>query len=716
MAKAERERKLAKKNGLLEVESETQSEKPKKKKKRHIDEEQVTEVQTAVEEDLGVPVVPKKKKKRNRDQENDENEVENVPAEKKVKKDSSEEKKSRETREVEEDVEEKSSKIEINGHEEKKSKKDKKKKEEKSLPKGAVPLDDFPLVSAETKICLRGRGFESLFEIQALSFGPIFKGKDTVGKAKTGCGKTLAFVLPVVEKIVAESMCTKKPRRTPLCVVVAPTRELARQIFVEFEIICKAHSLVAACFYGGTPFGPQCHQIRDGLDVMVCTPGRILDHIRRETVDLSKVRFAILDEADEMLSMGFQEDVEEILRALTHEGLQRLFFSATLPSWLNHLIENQMTKPVWIDVTSGDDNQTNTNISHQCIACAPFARGDTLGDLVKAHAGSLYGKTIVFCDSKKEVGELCQHAKLVQLGAGMLHGDIPQESREVTLENFRTGRIKCLVATDVASRGLDIPSVDLVVNTRAPTDIDTYVHRSGRTARAGKKGTCITFYSLKEEYMIRILRSKLGIPIKRVGPPLPTDIVRTAATDATKMIDNIPAENVEAFSEAAKQLIEDRGAESVLAAALAAMTGYSSRVQGRSLISSMEGMTTMLMHSTFELWTGGKAWGMLRDRCWDVSSSATGMQICDGKKTACFDVPSNMVKQVLDAEQWDGVTFSVATELPNIEARASDSNADWDMFKTQKAAFRQRIMNKRDGEKRGKGAKGGKGKGKGKGK
>eukprot|EP00397_Hematodinium_sp_SG-2012_P015599 GEMP01015889.1.p1 GENE.GEMP01015889.1~~GEMP01015889.1.p1 ORF type:complete len:689 (+),score=166.00 GEMP01015889.1:57-2123(+) len=677
--KAKKHKKENKENAQLEN-GETHELPVKKKKKRVLEEAAIVEeVEEAVE-------IPKKKKRSREEVKEDEDEPASPRKEKKLKKEKKEKKKAEAA--AAEDA------------------------ERAPLPAGAVHLDDFPQLSETTKNCLRGRGFESLFEIQAKAFPPIFEGKDTVGKAKTGCGKTLAFVLPVVEKIIAGKMSTLKPRRAPLCVVVAPTRELAKQIFNEFEITCKAHSLVAACFYGGTPFGPQCHQIRDGLDFMVCTPGRILDHIRRETVDLSKVRFAILDEADEMLSMGFQEDVEEIMKALTHDGLQRLFFSATLPTWLNHLVETHMTKPIWIDVTSGENNQTNQNISHQCIACAPFSRGDTLGDLVKAHAGALFGKTIVFCDSKKEVGELCQHAKLIQLGAGMLHGDIPQESREVTLENFRSGKIKCLVATDVASRGLDIPSVDLVVNTRVPTDIDTYVHRSGRTARAGKKGTCITFYSLREEYMIRILRSKLGIPINRVGPPMPTDIVRTASKDAQKMIDNIPAENVEAFMEAARQLIEDRGAESCLAAALAAMTGYSSRVQARSLISSMEGMTTMILNSPSEIWTGGKAWGMLRDRCWDVSSSATGMQICAGKKTACFDVPSNMVKQVLSAEEWDGVTFSEASALPDIEERASDSNADWDMLKSHKAAFRDRIMGKRDAEKRG---KGGKGKGKGKG-
>jgi len=590
----------------------------------------------------------------------------------------------------------------------------KKKTEKKERPKGAVGLDEIPKLSEKSKELLRERGFDCLFEIQVKSFSPIFEGKDTVGKAKTGCGKTLAFVLPVVEKIIQEKMSSHKPRRSPLCVVVAPTRELAKQIFNEFELNCKSRDLKAACFYGGTMFGPQCQTIREGLDVMVCTPGRMLDHIRRETVDLSKVKFAILDEADEMLAMGFKDDVEEILGSMTGEKVQKLFFSATLPDWLNQLIEKHMDNATWIDVTSGE-NHTNTNITHQCIACMPFARADTLGDLIKVHAGAIYGKTIVFCDSKKEVGELCQHSKLVGLGAGMLHGDIPQEAREVTMENFRTGKIKCLVATDVASRGLDIPSVDLVVNTRPPTDVDMYVHRSGRTARAGKTGTCITFYGQKEEYVIRILRSKLGVPITRVGPPLPADIVRSAGKDAVKLIDNIPTENIEYFLDSAKTLIEDRGAEYCLAAALAAMTGYHTRVESRSLLCGMENFVTIIMSTKIEMWSSGKGWNLLRDRSWEISQEARGMQLLVDKSKCAFDVPASMVKQLLAAETWDGVTFEVATGLPEIGEKESCINADWKALSSRRQEFRERIMGKKNTEKSGKGKGGGKGKGKGKG-
>jgi len=681
--------------------------------KERQEQEEASKMETVQEEST------KMKKKKNEEKENIESTKEVITDifEKKKKKKRSIE----EVKEEEKDITVKEEVTEEKNKKKRKKDNDKKIKDEepedeiKDLPKGAVALDKFKQISETSRNMLKGRGFNCLFEIQAKSFTPIFEGKDTVGKAKTGCGKTLAFVLPVVEKIIQEKLSTHKPRRTPLCIVVAPTRELARQIATEFETVCSGHDLKSGCFYGGTLFGPQCQAIRDGLDIMVCTPGRILDHIRRETVDLKNVKFAILDEADEMLSMGFQDDMEEILAALTGERVQKLFFSATMPQWLDGMINKQMDKPVTVDVTTGEENQTNQNICHQCIACMPFSRADTLGDLIKVHAGAIYGKTVIFCDSKKEVNELCQHPKLVQMGAGMLHGDIPQEAREVTLENFRSGKIRCLIATDVASRGLDIPSVDLVVNTRPPTDIDTYVHRSGRTARAGKKGTCITFYGQRESYMIRILRSKLGVPITRVGPPLPADIVRKAGTDAVKMIDNIPAENIEYFLDTAKQLIEDRGAESSLAAALAAMTGYSSRVEGRSLLCGMEGFTTMILNNPHEMWTTGKGWGLLKDRVWDLQSEIKGLALCEDKKKCVFDVPSAKVKQLLTAETWDGVTFEVATELPEVEEKASDANADWAALRERNSFRWNKINEKKAGEKRGKGGgKGVKGKGKGK--
>eukprot|EP00438_Fugacium_kawagutii_P009457 Skav202068 [mRNA] locus=scaffold1138:680924:695185:- [translate_table: standard] len=196
-----------------------------------------------------------------------------------------------------------------------------------------------------------------------------------------------------------------------------------------------------------------------------------------------------------MLSMGFQEDIEAIMDELPTEDCQKLLFSATLPKWVNAIVERYLKSPTWIDVAQDPDgNKTNSLITHQCVSCPPNLRGDCLGDLCKIHAGA-FGKTIVFVNTKKDCDELGNNEKLKAIGAGVLHGDVPQHVREKTMENFRNGRIRCLVATDVAARGIDVPAVDLVVQTRPPQDLEAYVHRSGRTGRAGRKGTSVCFYS-----------------------------------------------------------------------------------------------------------------------------------------------------------------------------------------------------------------------------
>jgi len=513
---------------------------------------------------------------------------------------------------------------------------------------------------------------------------------------------------------------------------MAPTRELAKQIHTEFACIASAHGLVAACLYGGAPFGPQCDELRAGLDVVVATPGRLLDHIRRETISLQSVRFVILDEADEMLSMGFQDDVEDILSHVPSSS-QKLLFSATMPKWVKALVSKHLDAGhAVVDVVGeGAENQANKNITHECISCAPFERGETLADLCKVHAGA-FGKTLVFTDTKKECDELAQNAKLVAMGAGVLHGDIPQNAREVTMENFRTGKIKLLIATDVAARGLDVPNVDLVVQTHPPQDLDTYVHRSGRTARGGRTGTCVTFYSRNEEYMLRLLQHKKGIPIRRRGPAQPSEIVAQAARDAVRQVDHIHQDNVEAFTKVAEELLAERESPVfLLAASLAAMTGYTERIKFRSLLTSYEGAQAMLLDSEREIEQPSKAWYLLRQMVpHEVSEACKGMQVVKGRRAAIFDCPQEHVPKVLNAQCWRGIKFSVATELPELEPHpnhqgnsveddmrqhADSQKRRWEKIKGYRSreAAEKQERRERFGDGDGKGKGRGKGKGKG---
>jgi len=591
-----------------------------------------------------------------------------------------------------------------------------------------VPLEEVKGLSKASKKALTARGITSLFEVQHRAFKPIFDGKDTVGRAKTGCGKTLAFVLPIVERISADGLSDGKWGRKPLALGMAPTRELAKQILAELSKVADAHGLSASCLYGGTPFGPQVDELRQGVDVVIATPGRLLDHLKRGTVVTTSLKFIVLDEADEMLSMGFQEDVEAIL-GFCPPKTQKLLFSATMPAWVKTVVAKHLNKDyATVDVVGeGPDNQANTNITHQCIPCSPWERGDTLADLCKVHAGA-FGKTLVFTGTKKECDELAGHPTLVQMGAGVLHGDIPQSSREVTMENFRTGKIRLLLATDVAARGLDVPNVDLVVQTRPPPDLDTYVHRAGRTARAGRTGTCVTFYSFKEEYLIRLLTRKKGIPIKRRGPAQPSEIVAQAARDAVRHIDTIHQDNVDAFSKVAEELLAERESSVfLLAASLAAMTGYTQRIKCRSLLSSAEGMVAIMLESEREIETVSKAWYLLRNSIpQGVNDLCKGMSLVKGRKAAVFDCPQDKQDEVLNCKAWKSVKFSLVKELPDIEGRNDSWEDDqWAHSQFQQKRF-ERIRESKNREKDwkddGRGTKrsfdevdgGGKGKGKGK--
>ncbi|CAD7951189.1 unnamed protein product [Amoebophrya sp. A25] len=614
-----------------------------------------------------------------------------------------------------------------------------------------VPLDDISDVSsASRKALVEEKKINSLFEIQARVFPHVLGGKDVVGKAKTGCGKTLAFCLPVVEKLAktaglhgsssatassSSSSSSRGPgglqrKRLPLVITLAPTRELAKQILKDFELLGNAHGFRSECLYGGVPFGPQCQLLRDGRDIIVATPGRLLDHINRETIELKNVNTLILDEADEMLSMGFQEDVDSILEAIQTQAagaagagtststrvVQKLLFSATLPAWVNDLVKKKMSHPEWVDITKNDGSdksasRTNKNIQHKCIFCPPMYKADTLGDFVKVHAGALFGKTIIFCDSKKEVDELAQHEKLVQLGAGVLHGDVQQNQREVVMENFRLGKIKVLVATDVAARGLDVPCVDLVINTRPPKDVESYVHRSGRTGRAGNKGVSIVFYSRSDEYMIRIMKRKLGLDdtsFARVGPAQPFDIVKSAAKDSARFLDNIHEDNIDAFLEQAEALIEERGAARALAAAMAGLTGYTKRVQGRSLLSCFEESVCFMLKSEAKpIETTGKGFYLLRQFLPEeiTQGGIKAMTLCADGYSCVFDVANehaSVLRQYCQekgekaSEMWRGITLEEPRELPPlVDRNAGDWQADEQALRDQKKA----LWEKRTGQK-----------------
>eukprot|EP00434_Breviolum_minutum_P031926 symbB.v1.2.028233.t1/scaffold2972.1/size66174/2 len=429
--------------------------------------------------------------------------------------------------------------------------------------------------------------------------------------------------------------------------------------------------------------------------------------------DLSACKTLILDEADEMLSMGFQDDIEAVMDELPTEGCQKLLFSATLPTWVNAIVERYLKKPTWIDVAQDPNgNTTNNLITHQCVSCPPSLRGDCIGDLCKIHAGA-FGKTIVFVNTKNDCDELANHEKLKAIGAGILHGGILQHARDKTMESFRNGKIRCLVATDVAARGIDVPAVDLVVQTRPPQDLEAYVHRSGRTGRAGRKGTSVCFYSRAEEYLLRLIEHKKGIKMQRVGPPQAKEVASAAAEDAVRQMDMVHEGSVEAFTQKAKELIEERGAEVALAASIAALTGHFRELTGRSLLSAYEGYRALILESDRPIISDSKGWYLLRQMLpWEVAEQLKGCKRCMDEQKCIFDAPEHLVQKILQVELWKGNSITIAKELPELLEEETDIYAASQKLKETKQRFWERKKGGGKGEKGGKGKSEGKGKGK----
>uniref|UniRef100_A0A8C5PMA8 RNA helicase n=1 Tax=Leptobrachium leishanense TaxID=445787 RepID=A0A8C5PMA8_9ANUR len=353
--------------------------------------------------------------------------------------------------------------------------------EETTLEKQAGAFENFP-ISIETINNLKAKGVTYLFPIQAKTF---HSGKDVVVQARTGTGKTFSFAIPV-----------RGNRKTG---ILTPTRELAIQITNEFRSITK--KLKICCFYGGTPYQQQVFSIKEDIDVVVGTPGRVRDLIQNYRLDFTTLKHVVLDEVDMMFDMGFAEQVEEILsvryKSDPTENPQTLLFSATCPDWLYNVSKKYMQKVYEkIDMVGHSSQKAAITVEHLAIECTRAQKSHVLGD-IQVYSGR-HGKTIVFCDSKLEAHELATNCGSLKQTAKPMHGDLQQKECEVILKGFRQGTFEVLVATNVAARGLDIPEVDLVVLYSAPKEADSYVHRSGRTGRAGQTGICISLYEPRD--------------------------------------------------------------------------------------------------------------------------------------------------------------------------------------------------------------------------
>jgi ATP-dependent RNA helicase RhlE len=325
------------------------------------------------------------------------------------------------------------------------------------------------------------KGYETLTTIQEQSIAPLLKGRDVLAISKTGSGKTAAFLIPIIEHAL-------KDPRNYTALVVTPTRELALQIEEEFKSLAAGMSLYSATFIGGTNINSDNQKLERKLQVIVGTPGRLLDLSDRRVLDLRKVNTLVLDEFDRMLDMGFVLDVNKLVNRIGARD-QTLLFSATLEPGQKKLIDGLLTNPVEVKVSTGAT--TNENIEQQTIR-VPEGQ-DKFEVLADLFANPELEKVILFTETKRLADRLAK--KLIQAGikAGQIHGDKSQNFRNRMIEEFKNGEIRVLVATDVAARGIDVADVSHVINYQLPMTMDAYIHRIGRTGRAGKVGHAITF-------------------------------------------------------------------------------------------------------------------------------------------------------------------------------------------------------------------------------
>ena len=350
-------------------------------------------------------------------------------------------------------------------------------------------------------------GFEQPSPIQAQTIQLLMDGRDVVGLAQTGTGKTAAFALPVLSQIDPE-------KRYPQALVLAPTRELALQVSDSFQSFADHIGGVSILpIYGGQAYGIQLSGLRRGAQVIVGTPGRVIDHLEKGSLDISNLSFLVLDEADEMLNMGFQEDVERILED-TPDTKQVALFSATMPNAIRRISRDYLNDPE--EVTVKSETRTNTNITQRYLFTAHRNKLDAITRILEV---TEFEAMIVFVRTKNETEELAEKLRARGFSAAAINGDIAQQQRERTVDQLRDGRLDILVATDVAARGLDVERISHVLNYDIPNDTESYVHRIGRTGRAGRSGEAILFVTPRERRMLRSIERVTNATIEEMDLP-----------------------------------------------------------------------------------------------------------------------------------------------------------------------------------------------------
>ncbi|MDR1401319.1 MAG: DEAD/DEAH box helicase [Endomicrobium sp.] len=448
-------------------------------------------------------------------------------------------------------------------------------------------------LSSEILKAVKDLGFEEATPIQSLSIPRIMAGADIVGQAQTGTGKTAAFGIPILEKIDSK-------RKDVQSIVLCPTRELAIQVAEELKLFSKyKEGIVIVPIYGGQPIQRQMIALSKGAQVVIGTPGRVIDHLERKTLKLGATSTVVLDEADEMLDMGFREDIELILKSMP-EKRQTIFFSATMPKEFLFLTKKYQQHPEIIKVVN--EKLTVPSVEQYSFDIGEHQKLEALARCLDMYSPKL---SLVFCNTKKRVDEVSAAMQERGYCADAIHGDMSQSQRDRVMTKFRNSSVEILIATDVAARGIDVENIDVVFNFDIPKDDENYVHRIGRTGRAGKTGKAYNFVSGKDIYKLRDIQRYTKVIIKRKNVPSLADV---ESTKTKIMLDKIKGvlkgKDLGKYARMTESLISDEVTSLDVAAAILKMTLAAEKKEQKSDVFAKE--------NVFFSDTGARENGMVR--------------------------------------------------------------------------------------------------------
>ncbi|MDR4497031.1 MAG: DEAD/DEAH box helicase [Candidatus Scalindua sp.] len=483
-------------------------------------------------------------------------------------------------------------------------------------------FEDLGLSESTLKV-IKQKGFEEPTPIQAKTIPVILSGRgDIVGQAQTGTGKTAAFGLPIIELLAENS-------KTVQALILTPTRELATQVAEEINSLKGRKKLSIAPIYGGQSIDLQLRSLKKGIDVVVGTPGRILDHLKRRTLKLDKISFLVLDEADEMLNMGFLEDVTEIIEN-TALDKRTMLFSATMPPEIIKIAKKYMGEYDLLKVTKGPltANQTD-QIYFEVSEANKFEALCRIIDIEE----EFYA--LVFCRTKIDVDTISNHLMERGYDADGLHGDMNQSQREKILNKFKKRHLNILVATDVAARGIDVQNLSHVINYSLPQDPESYVHRIGRTGRAGKGGNAITFVTPAEYRKLQFIQREAKTDIRKAKLPNVTDIINTKKlrikSDLEEIVKSCPRIG---YLEMSRELLQNIEPENILAALL--QYTFQDELEEKSYaeiadaVVDTKGKTRLFVtHGKQDGFTRNKLVNFIKDKCGISDNKIRDVQILD---------------------------------------------------------------------------------------